>query len=118
MAFKSILKPEHSIMSEVVVAAGVLTVYQVVVPNIGVIHATNAHDRNVEAARRKALMLSIGILTLVSTVAKDVNIFILGGAVTIAMDWNIRHANSVTPDTGQIVTSDETTPATRLAVVQ
>jgi hypothetical protein len=64
---------------------------------------------NVAKARRQATWMSIGIVAAVSLLAKDPTIFVVGGAMTVAMDWWTRYSNEINPSRG-IIEQPETPP--------
>lgn len=103
MTFKSILKPEGSIGLGIATGVLVYAVYDRSLPPMAVTNATPAHDINIEAARKAAALTSAAILAGVTLLTRDVNVFILGSAVLIGLDWHTRVANSRANDTGQIV---------------
>lgn len=113
----SIIKtPEGSITLGVAVAALVYMTYTFSTPSTAVIHATQANDNNIDAGRKKAAILSAGVVGGVALLARDKTIFVLGGAMLIALDWHTRHANAVSPETGQVVSNSGYEPATEGAV--
>lgn len=107
----SVLKPEGSLMLGAAVAAMVYGVYSYGLPNVAEIHATQANDHNVEAGRKKSAWTSAVVVSGVSLIARDKTIFVLGGAVLIALDWHARHANAADPDTGRLVDQNGYVPA-------
>lgn len=111
MAIKSILKPDGSILMGVATAALVAFIFKTQLPTTAVIHATApANDNNIDAARKKATWTSIGVLSAITLLTRDTNVFVLGGVVTIALDFNARHANASHPVTGQLVSGTEQPP--------
>lgn len=114
---KSILKPDGSVLMGVATAALVAFIFKTQLPNTAIIHATEpANDNNIDAARKKATWTSIGTLSAITLLTRDVNVFILGGVVTVALDFNARHANASHPVTGQLV-SGTAEPPGQLRVV-
>lgn len=101
--FKSILKPEGSIGIGIATGVLVYAVYDRTLPNMAVINATPAHDINIEAARKTAALTSAAVLAGVTLLTRDVDVFILGSAVLIALDWHARIGNSRSNETGAIV---------------
>lgn len=101
----SILKPEGSLMAGLATAAMVYGTYTFSLPNGAEIHATDPHDVNVEAGRRKAAIQSAAVVGIVSLIAKDKTIFVLGGLMLIALDWHARIANAASPQTGKVVSN-------------
>lgn len=94
------MKAETSIVAGVSVAALVYAIYSNATPSIADIRVAKPHDADIEASRKLAAWTSAGVVSAVSLIAKDGTIFVLGGAMIIALDWWHRHANEVTPLTG------------------
>lgn len=115
MAIKSILKPEGSVLMGGVTVIMVIALYGKSLPSGAVMQATRANDQNIEAARKKATWTSVGLVSIISLLTRDANIFILGGLTTVALDFHARHANASAPDTGMLVS--EATPSRGLSVV-
>jgi hypothetical protein len=103
MAFKSILKPEGSVTIGIATGVMVWAVYERSLPSMAVMNATPANDINLEAARKTAALTSAAILAGVTLLTRDVDVFILGSAVLIALDWHARIGNARSPETGQLV---------------
>jgi len=103
MDFTPRLSGENSIIASLAVVAIVEAVYQSNVGPAADVHATEPFDINLTAATRKAGWLSLGIVGALGLLAKDLNIFILGGATVIANEVIYRHALATHPGTGQIV---------------
>lgn len=110
----SILKPDASITLGASIAALVYGVYTFSTPPTAVIHATQAGDENVERGRKKAAWTAAAVVAGVSLMTKDKTIFVMGGAMLIALDWHTRHANAVSPDTGQLVDDNGYHPASNV----
>lgn len=111
----SILKPESAITLGASVAALVYGVYTFSTPPTAVIHATQANDDNVERGRKKAAWTSAAVVAAVSLMTRDKTVFVMGGAMVVALDWHTRHANAVAPDTGQLVDNNGYQPANNAA---
>jgi hypothetical protein len=103
MALKSILKPDGSIAIGIATGVLVYAVYDRSLPSAATMHATDASDPNIEAGRKKAAWTSAGVLSAITLLTKDVNVFILGAVVLFALDMNARHANASNPDTQELV---------------
>lgn len=109
----SVIKtPEGSLTLGVAVAALVYGVYTFSSPPTAVIQATKPGDINIEAARKKAAWTSAAVVGAVSLLTKDKTIFVLGGTMLIALDWHMRHANAVSPETGNVISNTGYEPAT------
>jgi hypothetical protein len=107
----SVLKPEGSLTLGVATAAMVYGVYSFSLPNTATVQATDPNDQNIEAARKKAAWTSAAVVGAVALMTRDKTIFVLGGVMLIALDWHARHANAVSPDTGQLVDTSGYQPA-------
>lgn len=104
------MKAEVSVVAGLSVASIVYAVYSNMTPNIADIRVAKPNDVDVDATRKAAAWTSAAIVAGVSLVAKDGTIFVIGGAMVIAMDWFHRHADQVTPLTGR-ATAPDTVPA-------
>lgn len=103
MAFRSLLTPPASIGVAIGTAGLVFAIYAVMVPNVGLVHATDAHDINVDAARKKAAITGGIAAAAVTLLSRDVNPWILGGSAVIISDIMVRHANIASPADGKMV---------------
>lgn len=113
MAFKG-LSPESSVTLGASVAALVYGIYTFSTPPTAVVHATQANDDNIERGRKKAAWTAVAVVSAISLMTRDKTIFVMGGAMTVALDWHTRHANAVSPDTGQLVDNNGYTPASNV----
>jgi hypothetical protein len=95
------LKPEISLGVGLATAAVVYAVYSNATPTIADIRSAPQGDPTIDSTRKSASWLSAGVVGAISLIAKDPTVFILGGAMVVAMDWWTRHANEVNPDTGR-----------------
>lgn len=112
MDFKPRLSGENSIIASLATVALVEAVYQSKVGPVSDAHATEPFDINLSAATQKAGWMALGIVAALGLLAKDLNIFILGGATVIANELVYRHALMTHPGTGQItVTPGSYAPA-------
>ena len=103
MAFKSILKPDGSIVLGLATVIMTYAIYDRALPDAATMSATDANDINIESARKKATWTAAGMLSAITLLTKDVNVFILGGTSLFAFDWHARHSNAANPDTGVLV---------------
>lgn len=108
---KSVLKPEGSMMAGIATGALVYGIYSMNLGNLATIHATPSGDGNARASRKKAAIEAVSAVAAISLLAKDVHIFILGGAITVLLDWHARHAIEAHPDTGQLTDNTGYVPA-------
>lgn len=95
------LKPEVSLGVGLATAAVVWSVYNNATPTIADIRTGAPGDEHIDASRKMAAWTTAGIVGGISLIAKDPTVFIVGGAMIVAVDWWHRHANEVNPDTGR-----------------
>lgn len=110
MAFTSILKPQGSVTMGIATGILVYAIYDRSLPDAATMGATKPYDVNIEQGRQKAGYTAAAALAAVTLLTKDVNVFILGGMVLIALDIHARTANATAPDTGKLVAPQESTP--------
>lgn len=103
MAFKTFLKPSESVMVAMATGAMVFGVYQFSMPSISEVHATDAHNANLDSGRKKAMWTSAAVVGGMFLVTHDPNVFMIGGLSFLALEWSYRHANSTDAKTGKIV---------------
>lgn len=102
------LKPEVSLGLAAAVATVVYAVHQNATPSIADIRSLDKNNSDVQSAERAASWTSAGIVAGISLLAKDATIFIVGGAMVIAMAWTTRHADQVDAITKRATTLDPT----------
>lgn len=103
MAFKTFLKPSESVMVSLATGAMVFGVYQYSMPSISEVHATDAHNVNLDSGRKKAMWTSAAVVGGMFLVTRDPNVFMIGGLSFLALEWSYRHANSTDAKTGKVV---------------
>jgi hypothetical protein len=103
MAWKSLLKPDQSVLTAIATAGVVYAIYQTSMPSLCDVHNTNPHNQAIDSGRKKAMVLSAGIVSGAFLLTKDINVFIAGGAVFLGLEWSYRHANASHPETGKMV---------------
>jgi CBS domain containing-hemolysin-like protein len=102
MSFKSILKPENSVLSGVAVAGAVFTIYQLDVGAVSAAHASDANHQALEASRKKAGYSAFLFTSAIGLMTKDINILILGFASIIVMELHYKTAIMTNPQTNKI----------------
>ena len=95
------LKPEISIPAALALGVAVYGIFQVNLPNITEVRAADVQNKDIESAERAATWEAGGLVAVLSLIAKDPTLFLVGGAITIGMAWKYRHANHVHPMTGR-----------------
>jgi len=102
VTFKSILKPENSVLSGVAVAGAVFTIYNLDVGSVSAAHASDANHSALETSRKKAGYTSFLFVSAIGLMTKDVNILALGFASIIAMELHYKTAIMTNPQTNKI----------------
>lgn len=99
------LKPEASLGMALATGTIVYAVHQNMTPSVADIRSLDKNNGDVQSAERTATWTSAAIVAGVSLLAKDATIFIVGGAITIALAWTTRHADQVDTVTKRASTS-------------
>jgi hypothetical protein len=99
----SILKPPESVMMGAATAGLIFGVYQFSVPNAADIHASQPNNGAVISGRKKAVWTSVAVLGGITLLTRDRTVFTMGGVMLAALDFHVRHANAVHPDTNHMV---------------
>jgi hypothetical protein len=102
MKFRSILKPEGSVVAGIATVGVVYGIYQLDVGNVSMAHASEPNHPSLESSRKKAGYTSVVLVAGLTLLTRDANVGILGFATIIAMELSYRHAIMVAPATGQI----------------
>jgi hypothetical protein len=102
MPLVSRLTPDSAVAVGALGAIGVIMIYTNTVPNITDIRSAPAHDATVETDRKHAAILSAGWITVVSLIARDLNVWVISGLALVGMDYLVKHNNATNPHTGKI----------------
>lgn len=102
MAWKSILKPEGSVVAGVATVATVYGLYQLNVGPVAQAQATEENHPVLESSRKKAGYTALVFVAALTLITKDANIGILGGGTIIAMELSYRHGIMANPQSGRI----------------
>lgn len=100
--FKSILKPEGSIVAGIATAGSVWAIYQMNVGNVSSAHMTDANHGSLESSRKKAGYMAFVFVSGITLVTRDANVGLLGFASIVAMEINYRHAIMSNPNNGEM----------------
>jgi hypothetical protein len=106
MQWKSVLKPEGSVMAGIAVAGSVVAIYNGAVGSVATADATPANHPTADSARKKAGYTSFLLISALSLITRDGNIAVLGYGAIIAEEILYRHAIMKDPTTGQMVAPD------------
>jgi hypothetical protein len=95
------LKPEISLGLAAATAALVWGIFQSHMPVTADVRA-NQSSAAVESMRKVATVEGIVVVSGISLLAKDPNIFIVGGAMVAIESWVRLHASQVNPSTNKV----------------
>lgn len=91
---------EMSVMGSLATLAAVFAIHQNFTPPIADIQGMPAGVADVDVAEKRATWTSIGVVSLVSLLAKDPTIFVVGSAGTVGLSLMTKHANWTEPTIG------------------
>lgn len=96
------LSVEASIGTGLAVGALVYTIYGRHLPSGADQRVVDQGDVDAEAARKQALWTSAAVVAGISLIARDPTVFIIGGAMTVGLDWATRANVWTNPVTGSV----------------
>lgn len=91
---------EMSVMGSLATLAAVFAIHQNFTPPIADIQGMPAGVADIDVAEKRATWTSIGVVSLVSLLAKDPTIFVVGSAGTVGLALMTKHANWTEPTIG------------------
>lgn len=97
------LRQEHSLLIGLAVGSSAWVAHQMGMPSISDIRQVEQNNVDIEKSERTAAWLSAGLITGVALIARDPGVFIIGGAMFIAINYWYKHANAVSPRSGNIL---------------
>lgn len=100
--FKSILKPDTSVLLGIANGAIVMAIYNGAVPSIASVRASEHGDKDIEASRKQAAWTSASVLGFMFLLTRDRNSFLIGGLVLAGTDIMVKHANGWNPMAGML----------------
>lgn len=100
--FKSILKPENSVLAGIATAGSVWAIYQMNTGPVSGMHASDANHPALESSRKKAGYTAFVFVSAITLITRDANVGLLGFASIIAIDVSSRHAIMANPVTNQM----------------
>jgi hypothetical protein len=110
------LKPETSITIAALSGLMVYGIFNVEVgPSVTDVKSAAPYNSAINGSTRSATLTSIAVVSGISLLAKDPTIFLVGGSVAALLSWKYKHANTVSPATGQVTmppTSGQPAPNT------
>lgn len=96
------LKPEISLGASLAVIALDIGIFQMHMPTGADIKSTDPHNQAIDSSRKASAWTAIGASAALSLAAREPNIFIFGAGFAVILDWYYRHANAVSPQSGQV----------------
>jgi hypothetical protein len=97
------LRPEVSLPVALATGTVVYTIYNQGLPGQADIRAHGSvGDQTLESVRKQNLWTAAAVVGGISLIAKDATVFIVGGAMVVALDWMTRANNFTNPLTGRI----------------
>lgn len=99
------LRPDLSVAGSLATGGLVLAIYSRMLPNNGDLRTLDAGDDDASVERKQALWTSVGVVSAISLLTKDPTIAVTGYALIVGLDWSVRHAIWVNPDTGSAMGS-------------
>lgn len=97
----SVLKPDVSIPVALATGALVYGVYNLALPSVADVRTSAEAHPDVEAANTMATWTSAVAVAGIALISKDMNVFIVGGGMVIALSWWYKHADMVIPEISQ-----------------
>lgn len=96
------LKPEMSLGASLAVMALDFGVFQINLPTTADVKSSAPHNQALDSSRKGATWTCVGTCAALSLLAKDPNVFIFGAGFAVILDWYYRHANAVSPQSGEV----------------
>lgn len=72
------------------------------VPNVADIRTAQPYNNDIEKAERTALLVGTGFTLVVAGFARSAKVFAIGGLVLVGIDFAMKHANAVNPNSGKM----------------
>lgn len=102
MEFKSILKPQESVVSGIATMGLVYALYELNVGSVSQAHHSDANHPALEGSRKKAGLMAFAAVSGLTLITKDANVGILGFLSIVAMEATYRHAIMIDSSSGLI----------------
>jgi hypothetical protein len=95
-------RPEISIPAALATGTLVYTIYNRGMPPTLDVRAGKVGDSNIEAVRKQNAWVAAATVAGISLIAKDATVFIVGGAMVVALDWLTRANIWTNPTSGKV----------------
>lgn len=99
----SLLKPDVSIPVALATGALVYGVYNLALPSVADVRTSAENHPDVESANKMATWTSAVAVAGIALISKDMNVFIVGGGMTIALSWWYKHSDLVIPEISRAI---------------
>jgi hypothetical protein len=108
---KSVLpSPASGVGLGLATGIAVYLVYNSALPSHADVRAGSPNNDDIESSRKGAAIKSAGLIGLIFLVTRDVNAFIVSGAMLTGIDYLTKHHNAINPASGKLQT-DSTSAA-------
>lgn len=94
----SLLKPDVSIPVALATGALVYGIYNLALPSVADVRTSAEQHPDVESANKMAAWTSAVAVAGIALISRDMNVFIVGGGMTLALTWWYKHADMVIPE--------------------
>jgi hypothetical protein len=101
------LKAETSLTVGLATAAVVWAVYQANMPTTADVRASAPNSNILDSQRMRSTWIAAGVVGLISLISHDPTVFVVGGAMVVALDFTHREANATSPSTNQLVAASQ-----------
>jgi hypothetical protein len=99
----SLLKPDVSIPVALATGALVYGVYNLALPSIADVRTSAENHPDVSSANKGAAWTSAVAVSGIALISRDMNVFIVGGGMVLALTWWYNHADMVIPEISRAV---------------
>lgn len=96
--FRSILKPEASVMAAIAVAGTVYAVYNLSLGSMSAVSASDPNHPALSSSRKKAGYTAFTLVSALFLITKDGNVATIGYGSIVAMEVAYRHGIMVDPN--------------------
>jgi hypothetical protein len=93
---------KNGITAGILVGAVDVLIFQHFVPTHADVRRADPYNVDLENSERKALYAATVFTLLVAGLAKSAEVFAIGGLTIIAIDFTLKHANAVNPNSGKV----------------
>lgn len=93
---------KNGITAGILVGAADILIFQHFVPTHADVRRADSYNNDIEAAERKALYIATIFTLLVAGFARSAEVFAIGGLTIVGIDFTLKHANAVNPQSGKV----------------